>query len=81
MLDTRCSWRRLGASLAAAALSVAIGAGTASADDPQLSQSGAATTGISIEPSGPRTPAELGYTDAYAAAKTARFSQDLLARA
>src|SRR6266566_6232562 len=47
--------------------------GTAFASDPQ-------GTGIAINPNGPRTPSELGYTAQYAADKEARFQSNARAR-
>lgn len=38
------------------------------------------TPGIQIDPNGPRTPAQLGYTKAYADAKNTQFAQALKAR-
>lgn len=40
----------------------------------------AGTAGIQVDPNGPRTPAQLGYTQAYADAKNAQFAKALQAR-
>ena len=47
------------------------------ADGPQI---GTATTGIQIDPNAPRTPTELGYTQAYADAKNSQLDQAVKGR-
>lgn len=60
-----------------AALLLSVQVQPALAADPNADQG---TAGIQIDPKGPRTPAELGYTKAYADAKNKQFSQKLRER-
>jgi len=62
----------------AIAMAFAFAGQTSTAQAQGPSDSG--TAGITVDPSGPRTPAQLGYTQSYADTKVAHFTNALKVR-